>query len=107
MADRATCSGCVSLNGRKESRDSLTNVGSRIADRYEVLQILGEGTFGRVCKCLDLASGESVALKIVVTEDWVDDIYALEEVVILQKLSQSASCAHETADDRMSMITFT
>jgi len=107
MAYHATCSGCAAPDEIKESRVFLSNVGSRLAGRYEVLEVLGEGTFGRVCRCLDLATGGFVAVKIVVTEDWVDDIYALNEVIILQQLSQSAICLIKTADDRTSMTSIT
>ena len=40
-------------------------VGDHFNYRYEVLSILGKGSFGQVCKCLDHKTSEVVALKII------------------------------------------
>jgi serine/threonine protein kinase len=39
--------------------------GDHIAYRYEVLQLLGKGSFGQVCKCLDHKTRKHVAIKII------------------------------------------
>lgn len=39
--------------------------GPRAPNRYQVLDLLGKGTFGQVVKCLDLETNEYVAVKIV------------------------------------------
>lgn len=36
-----------------------------IAYRYEILQVLGKGSFGQVCKCMDYKNNEHVAVKII------------------------------------------
>uniref|UniRef100_A0A8C9N531 Protein kinase domain-containing protein n=1 Tax=Serinus canaria TaxID=9135 RepID=A0A8C9N531_SERCA len=36
-----------------------------IAYRYEVLEVIGKGSFGQVAKCLDHKTNELVALKII------------------------------------------
>lgn len=40
-------------------------IGDHFNYRYEVLSILGKGSFGQVCKCLDHKTQETVALKII------------------------------------------
>ena len=42
--------------------------GDHIAYRYEVMQILGKGSFGQVCKCLDHKNKVVVAVKIIRNE---------------------------------------
>jgi ribosomal protein S6 len=39
--------------------------GDHIAYRYEILQLLGKGSFGQVCKCYDHKKGDYVAIKII------------------------------------------
>lgn len=36
-----------------------------IAYRYEVLEVIGKGSFGQVLKCLDHKTNEMVAIKII------------------------------------------
>ena len=40
--------------------------GDQLAFRFEVVQILGCGAFGQVCKCLDHKTSQHVAVKVVV-----------------------------------------
>ena len=40
-------------------------IGDHFNYRYEVISILGKGSFGQVCKCLDHKTSEIVALKII------------------------------------------
>ena len=42
--------------------------GDHIAYRYEILQILGKGSFGQVCKCFDHKIKQPIALKIIRNE---------------------------------------
>eukprot|EP00887_Chlorella_sp_A99_P003891 scaffold11.g3891.t1 len=52
--------------GYDDSRgDYLTVVGDHISYRFEVLDVLGRGSFGQVLRCVDHASGQAVALKII------------------------------------------
>jgi len=39
--------------------------GDHIAYRYEIIQMLGKGSFGQVCKCLDHKRNEYVAVKVI------------------------------------------
>ena len=48
-----------------EKGDFKITLGDHVAYRYQVLSILGTGSFGQVCKCLDHKSKELVALKII------------------------------------------
>ncbi|CAF3360788.1 unnamed protein product [Rotaria sp. Silwood1] len=56
-----------------------------IAYRYEVLKILGKGSFGLVVKCYDHKSGQQVALKIIRNEKRFHR-QAQEEIRILEHL---------------------
>lgn len=70
-------SGSYSSKSHQSAKDSQTTeddkeghlvcrIGDRILDRYEIVRILGEGTFGRVVECLDhQRAGTKVALKII------------------------------------------
>jgi dual specificity tyrosine-phosphorylation-regulated kinase 2/3/4 len=61
--------------------------GDHLAYRYEILGILGKGSFGQVCKCLDHKTGKIVAVKIIRNKQRFH-AQALVEVNILQKLCQ-------------------
>ena len=39
-----------------------------IAYRYEVLELMGEGTFGRVLKCRDHKTQQLVAMKVIAND---------------------------------------
>jgi serine/threonine protein kinase len=60
-------------------------------EKYEKLEKVGEGTYGKVYKALDKATGQMVALKktrLEMDEEGIPPT-ALREVSILQLLSQS------------------
>jgi dual specificity tyrosine-phosphorylation-regulated kinase 2/3/4 len=61
--------------------------GDHLAYRYEILGLLGKGSFGQVCKCLDHKTGKVVAVKIIRNKQRFHT-QALVEVNILQKLCQ-------------------
>ena len=61
--------------------------GDHLAYRYEIVGILGKGSFGQVCKCLDHKTGKVVAVKIIRNKQRFHT-QALVEVNILQKLCQ-------------------
>lgn len=44
---------------------ALQILNDHIAYRYEVLSVIGKGSFGHVVKCLDHKTGEKVAVKII------------------------------------------
>ena len=58
--------------GRKAEKFFIDNqgyykilYGDHLAYRYEILEVLGQGSFGTVVKCTDYKTGESVAIKII------------------------------------------
>ncbi|OMJ73935.1 hypothetical protein SteCoe_27279 [Stentor coeruleus] len=59
-----------------------------IAFRYEILNILGKGTFGQVVKCYDHKRKEEVAIKIIKNKKSFHN-QAVIELKILQKLRQN------------------
>eukprot|EP01006_Ploeotia_vitrea_P046690 TRINITY_DN67053_c6_g9_i1.p1 TRINITY_DN67053_c6_g9~~TRINITY_DN67053_c6_g9_i1.p1 ORF type:complete len:590 (+),score=41.50 TRINITY_DN67053_c6_g9_i1:143-1912(+) len=68
-----------------------------IAFRYEILSILGKGSFGQVCKCYDYKNNTSVACKIIRNKKRFHH-QALVEVKILETLRD-----HD-ADDNYNII---
>ncbi|KAL9604054.1 MAG: hypothetical protein Q9219_000816 [cf. Caloplaca sp. 3 TL-2023] len=59
--------------------------GDHLAYRYEIIDILGKGSFGQVVRCIDHKSGGLVAIKIIRNKKRFHQ-QALVEVDILQKL---------------------
>ncbi|ORX56257.1 kinase-like protein [Hesseltinella vesiculosa] len=58
-----------------------------LAYRYEILSILGKGSFGQVLKCFDHRTGQTVAVKLIRNKKRFHT-QALVEIDILQKLVQ-------------------
>jgi len=75
---------------RNQLEDSVNfphDVGTAIAQRYEVTSRLGSGSFSHAVQCKEAASGKSVCIKIVRNnKDFVDQ--SLGEIKILQYLNQ-------------------
>lgn len=73
--------------------------GDHLAYRYEVVDLLGKGSFGQVVRCIDHKTGMLVAVKIIRNKKRFHQ-QALVEVNILQKLkewvSSSPSCNPST-----------
>lgn len=61
--------------------------GDHIAYRYEILGVLGKGSFGKVLKCIDHKSGKLVAVKLIINRKRFH-MQALVEADILRVLSQ-------------------
>lgn len=61
--------------------------GDHIAYRYEVLGLLGKGSFGQVARCLDHQSGRQVAIKIIRNKKRFH-AQALVEVNILRRINE-------------------
>ena len=62
-------------------------VGDHLAYRYEIVDILGKGSFGQVVRCVDHRTGDLVAIKIIRNKKRFHQ-QALVEVDILQKLRE-------------------
>ena len=60
-------------------------LGDHLAYRYEVVDVLGKGSFGQVVRCVDHRTGGLVAIKIIRNKKRFHQ-QALVEVNILQKL---------------------
>lgn len=74
--------------------------GDHLAYRYEVVDLLGKGSFGQVVRCVDHKTGGLVAIKIIRNKKRFHQ-QALVEVNILQKLREWVSILHprlETCD---------
>lgn len=65
--------------------------GDHLAYRYEIVDILGKGSFGQVVRCIDHKTGGLVAIKIIRNKKRFHQ-QALVEVDILQKLRDWVSC---------------
>ncbi len=61
--------------------------GDHFAYRYEVIDLLGKGSFGQVLRCIDYKTGRLVAVKVIRNKKRFH-AQALVEVKILQKLRQ-------------------
>lgn len=62
--------------------------GDVLQARYKVISTLGEGTFGKVARCLDLRSNTVVALKIIKNVEKYREAAKLE-INVLEKLNQA------------------
>ena len=66
--------------------------GDHLAYRYEVVDLLGKGSFGQVVRCVDHKTGSLVAIKIIRNKKRFHQ-QALVEVNILQKIREWVSCS--------------
>lgn len=80
--------GTPNNNGYDDEQGSYLNAAhDHVAYRYEVLKILGKGSFGQVVKAYDHKTGTYVALKMVRNEKRFTH-QAAEEIRILEQLKQ-------------------
>ena len=81
----------VANNGYDDDRGDYNIVKSdHLAYRYEIIDILGKGSFGQVVRCIDHKTGVLVAIKIIRNKKRFHQ-QALVEVDILQKLREWVS----------------
>ncbi|KAK0614263.1 hypothetical protein B0T14DRAFT_499574 [Immersiella caudata] len=74
--------------GYDDDRGDYTIVaGDHLAYRYEIIDVLGKGSFGQVVRCIDHKTGVLVAVKIIRNKKRFHQ-QALVEVNILQKLRE-------------------
>ncbi|KAK6825465.1 Dual specificity protein kinase pom1 [Apiospora arundinis] len=83
-----------------ERGDYSIVVGDHLSYRYEIVDVLGKGSFGQVVRCIDHKTGVLVAVKIIRNKKRFHQ-QALVEVNILQKLREWDS------KNRHSMVNFT
>ena len=77
--------------GYDDERGDYTIInGDHLAYRYEIVDILGKGSFGQVARCVDHKTGGLVAIKIIRNKKRFHQ-QALVEVDILQKLREWVS----------------
>ncbi|ATY66384.1 kinase-like domain [Cordyceps militaris] len=87
--------------GYDDDRGDYTIIaGDHLAYRYEIVDILGKGSFGQVLRCIDHKLGKLVAIKIIRNKKRFHQ-QALVEVNILQKLREW------DPQDKHSMVSFT
>ncbi|KAL5584827.1 hypothetical protein FOVSG1_014216 [Fusarium oxysporum f. sp. vasinfectum] len=87
--------------GYDDERGDYTIVpGDHLAYRYEIIDVLGKGSFGQVVRCIDHKTGGLVAIKIIRNKKRFHQ-QALVEVNILQKLREW------DPKNRHSMVNFT
>ncbi|XP_030013871.1 dual specificity protein kinase CLK2b [Sphaeramia orbicularis] len=61
--------------------------GDVLQDRYEIVDTLGEGTFGKVVQCLDHSRNRQVALKIIKNQEKYREAARLE-INVLERISE-------------------
>lgn len=78
---------CANFGYDDERADYNIVKGDHLLYRYEIIDILGKGSFGQVVRCIDHKTGELVAIKIIRNKKRFHE-QALVEVDILQKLKE-------------------
>ncbi|SPN97385.1 related to putative dual specificity protein kinase pom1 [Cephalotrichum gorgonifer] len=87
--------------GYDDDRGDYTIVpGDHLSYRYEIIDVLGKGSFGQVVRCIDHSKGSLVAIKIIRNKKRFHQ-QALVEVNILKKLREW------DPDNKHSMVNFT
>jgi dual specificity tyrosine-phosphorylation-regulated kinase 2/3/4 len=87
ISDKATSVGVANYGFDDDIGNYIIVPGDHLAYRYEILGILGKGSFGQVVKCMDHKTGKIVAVKIIRNKQRFHT-QALVEVNILEKLCQ-------------------
>ena len=89
--------------GYDDERGDYTIVpGDHLSYRYEIIDVLGKGSFGQVVRCIDHKLGVLVAVKIIRNKKRFHQ-QALVEVKILQKLREWVSLLSSLVQPRLSL----
>lgn len=89
--------------GYDDERGDYTIVpGDHLSYRYEIIDVLGKGSFGQVVRCIDHKLGVLVAVKIIRNKKRFHQ-QALVEVNILQKLREWVSLLSSLVQPRLSL----
>ena len=75
-------------NGYDHNGDYIVVPGDHIAFRYEILKLIGQGSFGQVVECYDYKRNEKVAVKIIKNKKRFHQ-QAMTEIKILQQLREN------------------
>lgn len=65
-----------------------------IAYRYEILRVLGKGSFGQVCECYDHKNKENIAMKIIKNKKQFQPQAAVEVKVLKKILAEDTDNTH-------------
>jgi dual specificity tyrosine-phosphorylation-regulated kinase 2/3/4 len=110
MSENAAQVGVANFGFDDDIGNYIIVQGDHLAYRYEIVGMLGKGSFGQVCKCLDHKTGKVVAVKIIRNKQRFHT-QALVEVNILQKLCQwvytTLAELTQDADDEYHLIRVT
>lgn len=92
-----------------ERQHTLSDWGKRCVDKFDIIGIIGEGTYGQVYKAKDKDTGELVALKKVRLDNEKEGfpITAIREIKILRQLKhQSVVNMKEIVTDKQDALDF-
>ncbi|XP_017284970.1 cyclin-dependent kinase 12 [Kryptolebias marmoratus] len=92
-----------------ERRHNLSDWGKRCVDKFDIIGIIGEGTYGQVYKAKDKDTGELVALKKVRLDNEKEGfpITAIREIKILRQLKhRSVVNMKEIVTDKQDALDF-
>ena len=93
--DSSSAGGPNNFGYDDERGDYNIVMGDHLAYRYEVIDVLGKGSFGQVVRCVDHKEGGVVAVKIIRNKKRFHQ-QALVEVGILGRLGEWVSCPVQT-----------
>ena len=85
-----TTSNYVQKTGRGSDERIHFRCGEHVAFRFEMLDVLGAGNFGQVCRCFDHKHKKEVALKVINADESFEE-QARVEIMALQRASHGSS----------------
>ncbi|NXR45645.1 CDK12 kinase, partial [Hippolais icterina] len=109
VCDRAVASCRICCPRYGERRQTESDWGKRCVDKFDIIGIIGEGTYGQVYKAKDKDTGELVALKKVRLDNEKEGfpITAIREIKILRQLiHRSVVNMKEIVTDKQDALDF-